>query len=84
MKAKKVVIIGSGLGALSTALRLTTAGYRDITILEKYHQAGGRLNELRSEGFTFDMGPSFFSMSYEFDELFQSCNMPNPLQYRTL
>lgn len=84
MKAKKVVIIGSGLGALSTALRLTTAGYRDITILEKYHQAGGRLNELRSEGFTFDMGPSFFSMSYEFDELFQSCNMPNPLQYRKL
>ena len=81
---KKVLIIGSGLGALSTALRLTTLGYGDITIVEKYHTPGGRLNVLRDQGFTFDMGPSFFSMSYEFDELFKTCGIENPLKFKKL
>lgn len=81
---KKVLITGSGLGALASALRLTTKGYKDITILEKYHQPGGRLNQLKSDGFTFDMGPSFFSMSYEFKELFEACGMKDPLEYQKL
>ncbi len=81
--AQEVIIIGSGLGSLATALRLTTLGYQ-VKILEKYHQAGGRLNQIESEGFTFDMGPSFFSMSYEFDELFKSCGMENPLKFQQL
>lgn len=80
----KVVIIGSGLGALSTALRLHVAGYRDISIIEKYHQAGGRLNEWKKDGYTFDMGPSFFSMSYEFKELFESCGIENPIEIQKL
>lgn len=81
---KKVVIIGSGLGALSSALRMTAQGYTDITILEKYHQAGGRLNEWKKEGYTFDIGPSFFSMSYEFDELFNYCGIKNPIEIQKL
>ncbi|MFN8238936.1 MAG: phytoene desaturase family protein [Chitinophagales bacterium] len=81
--AKKVIIIGSGLGSLATALRLTTHGY-EVEILEKYHQAGGRLNQLKKDGFTFDVGPSFFSMSYEFTELFNYCKIPNPLQMNEL
>lgn len=82
--AKKVLIIGSGLGSLATALRLTSAGYTDVTIVEKYHQPGGRLNQITSKGFKFDMGPSFFSMSYEFKELFESVGMHNPLEYQKL
>ncbi len=81
--SKKVLIIGSGLGSLATALRLTTHGYQ-VEILEKHHQAGGRLNQLKKDGFTFDIGPSFFSMSYEFTELFKYCNIPNPLQMNEL
>jgi phytoene desaturase len=80
---KSVIIVGSGLGGLSTALRLASKGYA-VTILEKGENAGGRLNELKQDGFTFDMGPSFFSMSYEFDELFKDCNIQNPLQYQQL
>ncbi len=80
---KKAVIIGSGMGGLATALRLSSKGY-DVEIIEKYHSAGGRLNLLQKEGFTFDTGPSFFSMSYEFDELFRSCNIPNPLEFEEL
>ena len=81
--SKKVLIIGTGLGALATALRLSSRGY-SVEMVEKYHRAGGRLNQLEKDGFTFDMGPSFFSMSYEFEELFRSCNIPNPLQLEAL
>ena len=80
---KKVIIAGAGLGGLSTALRLSAHGY-DVEIVEKYHQAGGRLNQYRESGFSFDVGPSFFSMSYEFDELFRSCGIENPLQFQQL
>ena len=66
------------MGSLATALRLTTHGY-EVEIIEKFHQAGGRLNQLKKDGFTFDIGPSFFSMSYEFTELFDYCKIPNPL-----
>lgn len=81
--SKSVLIIGAGLGGLTTALRLSVKGY-NVTILEKNDMAGGRLHELKQDGFTFDMGPSFFSMSYEFDELFNSCNIKNPLEYQQL
>jgi phytoene desaturase len=81
--SKSVLIIGAGLGGLATALRMSVKGY-SVTIVEKDHQAGGRLNEIKQDGFTFDMGPSFFSMSYEFDELFKSCGIPNPLEYQQL
>jgi len=81
--SKKVLIIGAGLGSLATALRLTTHGYK-VEILEKHHQAGGRLNQLKKDGFTFDVGPSFFSMSYEFTELFDYCKIPNPLEMNEL
>ncbi len=80
---KSVLIIGAGLGGLSTALRMAVKGY-DVTILEKDKQAGGRLNELKQDGFTFDMGPSFFSMSYEFDQFFKDCGIENPLEYEQL
>ena len=81
--SKKVLIIGSGLGSLATALRLTSKGY-EVEILEKFHRAGGRLNFIEKDGFQFDMGPSFFSMSYEFTELFKSCGIDNPLKLNEL
>ena len=81
--SKKVLIIGSGLGSLATALRLSSKGYK-VEIVEKHFQAGGRLNQLKKDGFTFDVGPSFFSMSYEFDELFKYCGIPNPLTMNEL
>jgi phytoene desaturase len=83
MKKKKAIIIGSGLGGLATALRLSVKGY-DVEIIEKYSQPGGRLNQLKKDGFTFDMGPSFFSMSYEFNELFDYCSIKSPLQLNEL
>lgn len=80
---KKVIIVGAGLGGLATALRLTSRGY-EVNIVEKYHQPGGRLNQLKKDGFTFDVGPSFFSMSYEFRELFKDTNFTPNLEFQEL
>ncbi len=77
------LIIGSGLGGLATALRLSTIGHK-VTILEKHTTAGGRLNQIKKDGFTFDLGPSFMSMSYELSELFSSCGIENPVQLQSL
>ncbi|WP_299578720.1 phytoene desaturase family protein [uncultured Sunxiuqinia sp.] len=77
---KKVLIVGTGLAGLSTALRLTTDGY-EVEMVEKYHQPGGRLNLLTQNGFKFDMAPTFFSMSYEFKELAKYCKIAMPFEF---
>lgn len=78
--AMKVIVVGTGLGGLSTALRLTTLGY-EVEMLEKYHQPGGRLNRLQYNGYTWDMAPTFFSMSYEFAELMSFCSINRPFEF---
>ncbi len=80
---KRALIIGSGLGGLSTALRLSAKGYK-VTIIEKHSTPGGRLNYLERDGFKFDMGPSFMSMTYELDELFNSIGIKNPIELEEL
>ncbi len=80
---KRALIIGSGLGGLSTALRLSFNGYK-VTVIEKASTPGGRLNIIESDGFRFDMGPSFMSMTYEMDELFNSVGIKNPVELEEL
>jgi phytoene desaturase len=80
---KKVLITGSGLGALTAALRLHRRGY-SVTLVEKYKQAGGRLNQIKKDGFTFDMGPTFFSMTYEFAEFIKDAQIEPPFVFREL
>ncbi|MGC8804231.1 MAG: phytoene desaturase family protein, partial [Bacteroidales bacterium] len=78
--SKNVLIVGTGLGGLSTGLRLAARGYK-VTFVEKNNQAGGRLNQLKKDGFTFDVGPSFFSMPYEFEELIKDCGLKMPFDF---
>ncbi|MEE4257615.1 MAG: phytoene desaturase family protein [Bacteroidales bacterium] len=75
-----VIIVGAGMGGLATALRLASRGYK-VTVLEKNAQSGGRLNQIKKDGFTFDTGPSFFSMSYEFDELAADSKIKPPFEF---
>ena len=77
---KKVLVVGAGLGGLSAGLRLASKGY-DVTFIEKEHNPGGRLNQIKKDGFTFDVGPSFFSMPYEFEELVSDCSIEMPFEF---
>ena len=79
-KKIKVIVIGAGIGGLATGLRLAKKGY-EVTILEKNSKAGGRLNQIKKDGFTFDTGPSFFSMSFEFEEFARECGIQLPFQF---
>lgn len=67
---KHVVIIGSGFGGLGTAALLGKAGYK-VTILEKNEQIGGRASVFTEQGFTFDMGPSWYLMPDLFEDFFE-------------
>lgn len=80
---KKVIIIGAGYGSLATALRLSERGY-DVTILEKHSTPGGRMNIIEENGFRFDLGPSFMSMTYELEELFSSIGKEIPVELEEL
>lgn len=83
MKNRNVLVVGAGLGGLAIALRLAKKGYR-VTIIEKNPTPGGRLNQLKTSGFTFDTGPSFFSMSYEFTRFAEDCKISLPFSYYSL
>jgi phytoene desaturase len=63
---KKTVIIGSGFAGLSAAAFMAKAGW-DVTVLEKQSTPGGRARQLKAEGFTFDMGPSWYWMPDVFE-----------------
>lgn len=80
---KNALIIGTGLGGLTTALRLSRRGYH-VHMVEQFHQAGGRLNQLKKDGFTFDLAPSFFSMSYEFKEFIEDAKIQMPFEFVAL
>ncbi len=66
---KKVVVIGSGFAGLSAACFLRKTGF-NVTVLEKQLTPGGRARQLHAEGFTFDMGPSWYWMPDVFERFF--------------
>ncbi|MDI9881755.1 phytoene desaturase family protein [Flectobacillus longus] len=70
---KKVIVIGAGFSGLAAATGLADKGY-DVTILEKNGMAGGRARVFEAEGFTFDMGPSWYWMPDIFDNYFAKFN----------
>lgn len=66
---KKIVIIGSGFAGLSAAAFMAKAGW-EVTVLEKNSTTGGRASVLLADGFTFDMGPSWYWMPGVFERFF--------------
>jgi len=64
-----VVIIGAGFAGISAASYLAKAGV-SVTVVEKHDQPGGRARSFTAEGFTFDMGPSWYWMPDVFDQYF--------------
>ncbi|MEA3425598.1 MAG: phytoene desaturase family protein [Bacteroidota bacterium] len=80
--SRKVVVIGSGFAGLSAASFMARAGW-DVTVLEKHAIPGGRARYLKAEGFTFDMGPSWYWMPDVFERYF-ACFGKNVSDYYRL
>ncbi|QQS36418.1 MAG: phytoene desaturase [Ignavibacteriales bacterium] len=70
----RTAIIGSGLGGLSAAIRIASAGF-PVDVYEQNSTAGGKAGVVSGNGFTFDSGPSLFTMNHVIDELFASIGL---------
>jgi phytoene desaturase len=68
-ESKKVVIIGAGFAGLSAACCLAHDGF-EVIVLDRCDEVGGRCNSWGKDGFTFDMGPSWYWMPDVFDDFF--------------
>ena len=66
----KVIVIGSGFGGLTAAIRLQAKGY-DVEIVEKRDKPGGRAYVYEQDGFTFDGGPTIITAPWLIHELFE-------------
>ena len=66
---KDTIVIGSGFAGLASACYLAKAG-KKVLVLEKNESIGGRASFFKAEGFSFDMGPSWYWMPDVFDKFF--------------
>ena len=65
----KIIVIGSGIAALGCAIRLQSQGHC-VNVFEENGSSGGKMSELNTNGFRFDMGPSLFTMPNLIEDLF--------------
>ncbi|HEU4495436.1 MAG TPA: phytoene desaturase family protein, partial [Flavobacterium sp.] len=67
--ARNIKIIGSGFSALAASCYLAKQGHA-VTVYEKNPTIGGRARQLKKEGFTFDIGPTWYWMPDVFERFF--------------
>ncbi|MEH6511720.1 phytoene desaturase family protein [Maribacter arcticus] len=70
---KNCIVIGSGFASLSAACYLAKDGW-NVSVYEKNDSLGGRASQFVKDGFTFDMGPSWYWMPDIFDKFFADFN----------
>jgi len=66
----KIIISGSGIGGLVSALYLNKYGH-DVVIYEKNDFAGGKVNEYKKDGYRFDTGPTLITMPFVLKNFFE-------------
>lgn len=67
---KNIAVIGAGFAGLSAACSLADKGF-DVTLFEKNSSTGGRGRAFQHQGYTFDMGPSWYWMPEVFEQFFE-------------
>jgi phytoene desaturase len=80
---KRVVVVGAGFSGLASASLLAREGF-EVLVLEKNASAGGRAQVYRKDGFTFDMGPSWYLMPDIFERFFSHFDRKPEDYYQTV
>ncbi|MES2513579.1 MAG: FAD-dependent oxidoreductase, partial [Bacteroidota bacterium] len=80
---KQVVIIGSGVAGLATAVRLGAAGFT-VTVVEANSYVGGKLTAQQLGKYRFDMGPSVFTLPHLIDDLTEISKQDLKFEYLSL
>jgi phytoene desaturase len=68
---KTAVVIGAGIGGLTTAIRLAVTGW-EVKVYEQNESVGGKMGQIEIDGFRWDTGPSVITMRHVLDELFST------------
>jgi len=71
MTNKKVIIIGAGIGGITTAIHLSRQGY-DVKIFEKNTYPGGRCGNFEKDGHRFDIGATLLMMTDIYEKTYES------------
>jgi phytoene desaturase len=66
---KKISIIGAGFSSLAAACYLASQG-NQVEVFEKNSTIGGRARQYKQDGFTFDIGPTWYWMPDIFEKFF--------------
>ena len=83
---KSAVIIGAGIGGITTAIYLAKQGFR-VSVYEKNSSPGGRCGQIMRDGHRFDLGATIYlmpevyrmvfdSLGTSADKLFESTPLP--------
>ena len=74
------IVMGSGFAGIAAATTLASKGY-SVTIVEKNDDVGGRARVWQKDGYTFDMGPSWYWMPDVFERYFERFGHKVDTQY---
>jgi len=80
--SKTISIIGSGFSSLAASCYLAQQGH-NVSLFEKNETIGGRARQLNQNGFTFDIGPTWYWMPDVFERFFNDFGK-KPSDYYTL
>ncbi len=78
-----IIVIGAGFGGLTAAALAAKQGH-DVTLLEKNDQIGGRAYVKHVDGYSFDLGPSWYMMPEVFERFFAHFNKKVPYKLTRL
>jgi len=70
-RSSNVVIIGAGIGGITTAVYLAIKGY-NVSVYEKNSSPGGRCGQLIRDGYRFDLGATMLLMPEIYQKVFGS------------
>jgi 1-hydroxycarotenoid 3,4-desaturase len=71
MPRGRVVVIGAGIGGLTSAVLLAARGLH-VTVVERAATPGGKMRRVSVDGAMIDAGPTVFTMRWILEEIFQN------------
>jgi 1-hydroxycarotenoid 3,4-desaturase len=74
VKAKKVIVIGAGMGGLAAAIDLARLGHQ-VEVVERAAAVGGKMRQVPVGDTAIDGGPTVFTMKWVFDGLFEDAGL---------
>ncbi|WP_085338177.1 1-hydroxycarotenoid 3,4-desaturase CrtD [Aquidulcibacter paucihalophilus] len=74
MTAKKIIVIGAGMGGLAAAIDLARQGYH-VDVVERAADVGGKMRHVPVGTSLIDGGPTVFTMKWVFDGLFEDAGL---------